>query len=415
MGLRFYYGWWIVIGAILCNFVSLSVGTSSIGVFTFPIVDDLGWKVWQYSLGPSIAIGAGALSSVLVGNILDQKGPKPLILLGSLVSAFCLGMLGIQSNLIVYLSLYFIAGFGGWNLFSSFVVNSVISKWFIVKRGWALAFGSAGISLGSLVTPVLLTGIVDSLGWRIGYFALCVLVVIVIIPVSFLMRRTPEDYGLLPDGVADKNQFDYANLPRSEMNPLNRSQAIKTQSFWLLVFGFTLISAGLTCVLIHAIPFTQMAGFTRVVGAIGISVNGFANLFSKTIWGYSMQKFHPRVLVMIAYSLSALGVGMMLLSNMFSFVPILMAGFFLYGFGFGGTIPLSGSIWARYFGRENIGSITGITQPVRIFGTAVAPVLISLWFDNTNEYGPGFMAVIVALLLGASLVFFSREPHIRDL
>ena len=76
---------------------------------------------------------------------------------------------------------------------------------------------------------------------------------------------------------------------------------------------------------------------------------------------------------------------------------------------------LSGSIWARYFGRENIGSITGITQPVRIFGTAVAPVLISLWFDNTNEYGPGFMAVIVALLLGASLVFFSREPHIRDL
>ena len=329
MGLRFYYGWWIVIGAILCNFVSLSVGTSSIGVFTFPIVDDLGWKVWQYSLGPSIAIGAGALSSVLVGNILDQKGPKPLILLGSLVSAFCLGMLGIQSNLIVYLSLYFIAGFGGWNLFSSFVVNSVISKWFIVKRGWALAFGSAGISLGSLVTPVLLTGIVDSLGWRIGYFALCVLVVIVIIPVSFLMRRTPEDYGLLPDGVADKNQFDYANLPRSEMNPLNRSQAIKTQGFWLLVFGFTLISAGLTCVLIHAIPFTQMEGFTRGVGAIGLSVNGFANLFSKTIWGYSMQKFHPRVLVMIAYSLSALGVGMMLLSNMFSFVPILMVFFFM--------------------------------------------------------------------------------------
>jgi len=91
-----------------------------------------------------------------------------------------------------------------------------------------------------------------------------------------------------------------------------------------------------------------------------------------------------------------------------------LAGFFLYGFGFGGTIPLSESLWARYFGRAHIGSIGGITQPVRILGTAVAPVLIGLLFDITDTYRPGFVLVIGALLLGAILVFFSREPQMTE-
>ena len=411
---RLYYGWWIVLGAILCNFAFLSVSQSSIGVFTLPMVDDLGWKVWQYTLGPSIAIGTGAFSSIVVGSILDKRGPKPLIFTGASVSAVCLVLLGIQSSLMVYLFVYLIAGFVGWNLFSPFVVNSAVNKWFVRKRGWALALGSSGISLGSLVTPLILTGIVDNSGWRTGYFSLGVFILILIIPVSFFMRRTPEDHGLLPDGIDDYDDPSSLDIPESEFRPLNRSEAINTSSFWFLAFGFTLIAAGLACVLIHAIPFSQESGFARTVGAIGISVNGLANLSSKPVWGFAMQKFHPKFLVMVAYSISSIGVSLMLLSGPISLIPMLLAGFFLYGFGFGGTIPLSESLWARYFGRAHIGSIRGITQPIRILGTAVAPVLVGLLFDITDTYRPGFVLVIGALLLGAILVFLSREPQMTE-
>lgn len=411
---RLYYGWWIVLGAILCNFAFLTVSQSSIGVFTLPMVDDLGWKVWQYTLGPSIAIGTGAFSSIVVGSILDQRGPKPLIFTGASMSAVCLVLLGIQSSLMLYLFLYLIAGFVGWNLFSPFVVNSAVNKWFVRKRGWALALGSSGISLGSLVTPLILTGVVDNFGWRTGYFSLCALVLILVIPVSFFMRRTPEDYGLLPDGVDDYDDHVSSDIPESEFRPFNRSEAIKTSSFWLLAFGFAFIAAGLACVLIHAIPFSQESGFARTVGAIGISVNGLANLSSKPVWGFAMQRFHPRLLVMAAYTISSIGVSLMLVSGPISLIPMLLAGFFLYGFGFGGTIPLSESLWARYFGRAHIGSIRGITQPLRILGTAVAPVLVGLLFDISDTYRLGFVLVIGALLLGAILVFFSREPQITE-
>ncbi len=411
---RLYYGWWIVLGAILCNFAFLSVSQSAIGVFTLPMVDDLGWKVWQYTLGPSIAIGTGAFSSIVVGSILDKRGPKPLIFTGASMSAVCLVLLGIQSSLMVYLFVYLIAGFVGWNLFSPFVVNSAVNKWFVRKRGWALALGSSGISLGSLITPLFLTGVVDTSGWRTGYFSLGVFILILIIPVSFFMRRTPEDHGLLPDGIDDYDDPSFLDIPESEFRPLNRSEAINTSSFWFLAFGFTLIAAGLACVLIHAIPFSQESGFARTVGAIGISVNGLANLSSKPVWGFAMQRFHPKFLVMVAYSISSIGVSLMLLSGPISLIPMLLAGFFLYGFGFGGTIPLSESLWARYFGRAHIGSIRGITQPIRILGTAVAPVLVGLLFDITDTYRPGFVLVIGALLLGAILVFLSREPQMTE-
>ena len=411
---RLYYGWWIVLGAILCNFAFLSVSQSAIGVFTLPMVDDLGWKVWQYTLGPSIAIGTGAFSSIVVGSILDRRGPKPLIFTGASMSAVCLVLLGIQSSLMVYLFVYLVAGFVGWNLFSPFVMNSAVNKWFVRKRGWALALGSSGISLGSLVTPLILTGVVDNFGWRTGYFSLGVFILILVVPVSFFMRRTPEDHGLLPDGIDDYDDHGPSDIPESEFRPFNRSEAIKTGSFWLLVFGFTFIMAGLASVLIHAIPFSQESGFARTVGAIGISVNGLANLSSKPVWGFAMQRFHPRFLVMAAYTISSIGVSLMLVSGPISLIPMLLAGFFLYGFGFGGTIPLSESLWARYFGRAHIGSIRGITQPVTILGTAVAPVLIGLLFDITDTYRPGFVLVIGALLLGAILVFFSREPRMTE-
>ena len=86
------------------------------------------------------------------------------------------------------------------NLFSGLVINATLTKWFIARRGWALAIGSAGVSLAGIITPITMTGIVDNFGWRFGYLALAGGVIALIVPVALVMRRQPEDVGLLPDG-----------------------------------------------------------------------------------------------------------------------------------------------------------------------------------------------------------------------
>tara|TARA_B100000029_G_scaffold304719_1_gene297588 strand:+ start:7407 stop:8666 length:1260 start_codon:yes stop_codon:yes gene_type:complete len=413
--MKFFYGWWIVLAAILCQFASMSVGQAVIGVFMNPVIDDLGWKVWEFTLGSSLAVGGGAISAMVAGRIVDSKGPRPLILIGSVVSGICLFLLSLQSNLFVFLALYSIAGLVGWNFFGPPVINATLSKWFISQRGWALSLGSIGISLAGLITPFFMTVIVDSFSWRTGYTTLGISVVVLLIPIAFVMRRRPEDYGLQPDGkvLANGSPQD-TKINQIERASLTVTEAIRTKSFWSLVFGFGLIMGALMSVLIHAIPFTVESGFSRTIAAAAITVNGIGNLSGKFFWGYALQRFDSRKLVFLAYFLSALGVALMLSTPNNLNITILFSAFFLYGLGFGGTIPLSQFLWAKYFGRTHIGTINGVAHPMTTLSTALAPVLVGYGYDVYQTYLPAFILIICAYILGAFIVLISKEPVLVD-
>ena len=408
--MKVYYGWWIVLGSVVCQLVSMSVSLTAASIFMQPITADLGWKLSQFTLGSSAAVGAGALSSVFVGRFLDLRGPKLLVLIGACTSSICLFLIGSQSNLLVFITLYFIAGLIGWNLFGPPVVNATLSKWFIKNRGWALAIGSMGISFSSLLTPLLLTLIIDSLGWRSAYKILSILVIIILIPIGLSMRRRPEDYGLLPDGESILGKVSTSSL---EDISITRSEALRTRSFWMLTLGFSLIMAGLMSILIHSINFSIEAGFTGKIAASALTVNGLANLIGKPIWGYGLQKFNAKLLVVMAYSLASLGVIFILATSSYFKIYILYIGFFLYGFGFGGTIPLSQYLYASYFGRRYIGSIIGAGHPIQTFFTALGPLATASWFDISGSYTSPFLLVIGLFITGAFIVWKSTSPVLQ--
>lgn len=123
------------------------------------------------------------------------------------------------------------------------------------------------------------------------------------------------------------------------------------------------------------------------------------------------QRFDPRWLVVTAYLISALGVGLMLLAAWWGVVWLLCVAFFLYGFGFGGTIPLGEFIWATYFGRGHIGAIRGAGQLISIVGPTFVPILVGLWFDVAGTYRPAFVMIIGLYLMAAVFVWLSRRPR----
>ena len=398
-------------GAVVSLFAWMGVSQAAAGVFLKPVVEDLGWQVWQFTLGTSLASGAGGLSGIFAGSIVDRRGPRLLILVGALVAAACLIGLSRQSHLWVFLALYATSGLLGWNLFSSTVVNPTITKWFIRKRGWALAIGSIGVSMASLIAPVTMTLIVDTWDWRTGYAAMGVFVLVAVVPVSFIMRRTPEDYGLLPDGDSVEPAYVPDQTTRTqETVSFTRWEAARTSGFWFLLIGFAFNMAALISVLVHAIPLLTDAGFSRTIAATALAVNGLGNLSSKAVWGYGLQRVHPRLLVISAFMASAAGTILILVATATGLYGILFPAFFMYGFGFGGTIPLGEFIWAKYFGRRHIGAIRGIGNPVAILFSGLGPILVGLWFDIADTYQYAFFAIIASFFVGGALVAVSKEP-----
>ncbi len=408
---RPFYGWWIVGAALVGQFTWMGVGPAVVGVFLRPMVDDLGWQVWQFTLATSIAAATGAVSGIIAGEVVDRHGPRPLMLLGAAVTTLCFLGVSIQSELWIFLALYAITGFAGWTLFGALVVNAAVSKWFIARRGWALAIGSIGVSLAGMISPVTVTFIVDTWDWRVGYAALAAFVTLAVVPAALVMRRTPEDHGLRPDGDAG-TAVPASTSPSGGVEPpsLTRSQALRTSSFWLLTLGFALNYTAMTVILIHAIPFATEAGFSRAVAATALAVNGVGNLASKAFWGYGLQRFEARLLPATAYTISSIGVALMIAAGVTGQWAILFPAFFLYGFGFGGTIPLSEFLWARYFGRAHIGAIRGIGNPIAVVGTGVGPVLAGAWFDISGDYNPAFIAAIAVYMTAAVIIGISRNP-----
>ena len=136
----------------------------------------------------------------MVGQLVDRYGARPLMLVGAFVYVGSFLAMSRVEVLWQFVVLSMLSGGAGYTLVGPLVVNAALAKWFVVRRGWAIALGSSGVSLAGLIMPVTMTRIVDSIGWRDAYVILGVFVFAILAPAALVMRRRPEDHGLLPDG-----------------------------------------------------------------------------------------------------------------------------------------------------------------------------------------------------------------------
>ena len=414
---KIYYGWWILAGAILAQFTATSTGQMVSGVFLDPLVEELDIKVWQFAAAVSLATAFGAIAVVVIGPLVDRLGPRRLMLAGAAFCAFGLIGLSLQATIVFFFLFQAISRALGVNLFSGLVINATLIKWFIVRRGWALAIGSAGVSLAGIITPIAMTGIVDNFGWRFGYLALAGAVLAIIIPVALVMRRQPEDMGLLPDGAHLSGDSGVAEertraaLAADDLQTHTRRQAMETPGFWLLALGYGLNSAALGSVVLYAIPFATSVGFARSVAAAGLGINGVGNLTAKAVWGWGLQRFDARRLAGAAFSTSASGVLLMVVAGEAHNTLLLMIGFYMYGFGYGGTIPIGSFLWARYFGRRHIGAIRGVGRPITLVFSTSGPIATGAFFDVTGSYVGAFLILALVYVLGAIVVNLSKVPR----
>jgi len=102
-----------------------------------------------------------------------------------------------------------------------------------------------------------------------------------------------------------------------------------------------------------------------------------------------------------------------------------MAGWFLqgpemallYGVIIGtmlGLVRIVGSVmWAIYFGRQHLGSITGVTTTISVVGTALGPMPLGIARDLLGSYNTALtVSAALPLLLGI-ISLFGRKPQRR--
>jgi len=401
-----FYGYWIVLAAFVTQFVAIGMQNYVVGAFMIPMSDEFGWTRAEFTSARSLGQMVAALTGFAIGSSIDRYGGRPFILVGMVILSVSVFMLGSVQTLSQWVLLNGVILTMGAGMIGNLVVNVTLGKWFVERRGRAVALAAMGVSLGGIVLPPVSTWLVDTLGWRSAWHVLGTGAAILIFPAALVVRRSPEDYALHPDGkTADEvNSEDGAAARLDYNNSMTRAQAMRTRRFYSLVLAFGLFQISITVMLLQTIPFMTDAGYPRLVAASMISLTSIPAFLSKPVWGLFIDRYSAKILAAIGAAITGLSVIVIVFSVRAQLDMLAYAGFLLMGLGWGGLIPLQEVIWASFFGRRYLGAVRSTAMPFTFAMSAAGPVLAAWHYDKFGNYDNAFLLMALCNLASAGML-----------
>jgi len=407
---RIFYGWRMVGLVSAIRIVGGGLHQFGFTVFFLPISQDLGLSRAATSLAFSLSRAQGAIEAPLVGYLIDRYGPRPI-----LVTAVFLAGVGYillswvnsyTSFMIVYLGvicLAFVAGF----IHSPMVVAN---SWFIRQRARAMTVVSAAVPIGgALISPLLAIG-VTSIGWRWAAFASGCIFLLVCLPLSFQLKRSPESMGLLPDGdvaPADTGAISSADTTNKNANAdLTSRQAMKTWVFWVLVVSMTARVTCYSAATVHFVPLMVWKGLSEGAAASLLGAFAFANLVAHFVLGWIADRVNKPKLLAACQLLPALSVPPLLWDLGYWQLWFFTIVFTLLDASF----PIVWATVGDFFGRRHFATVRGSMSFFYMWGSFAGPVLAGAIYDRTESYRTVLWIWFSLLSFATLLILFLIRP-----
>ena len=412
-----YYGW-VIVGVVALASFSQTAETFPVwSVLLKPMTEEFGWSRSEFTGAMTIGTVIGAITAVGFGPMLDRYGPRWSV-------AAALGVVGASLLLMPLISTL-------WHFYALLVLGRVMHigligialsvitpKWFIAKRGRAVAFTRLGNRLGSTVTPLYAQILISALSWRAAVATVGGVVWLVsMVPAAIFLRRQPEDMGLLPDGATQEEMEAYQQqdpaTSRATRRPVDVSisvhQVIRLPSFYLLAgaYGFAFLVGPATS--LHLMPYLTDQGMSAAVAVTAVAVSSASGGAGALAFGFLVERFNSQVILAADFVLIA--VAFLLLQGVTS-GPLALAWGIYYGAVHGGMFTLLQIIFADHYGRHSLGAIRGLMSPLQATMHALGPMGAAVAYDVTGSYGLVFFGFAAATLAAAGCVFVARPPTV---
>lgn len=414
----FFYGWYIVGVGFLANIAAAFSLASTLSVFLKVLTEELRVSRGVFSLLRSGEGVIGASMAPLIGSLVDRHGGRWLMAAGALVAGAGFLLLSQVETFWQFVLVRWSLVTIGDAFMGFMVINVVLSRWFTGRRGRAIAISSMGIGFAKVGMPLFAASLVVWLGWRQTWMIFgLVTLVLVVGPALLFMRRSPEEMDLQPDGLDSRSSGAASGIGKSRASSVfkpdtdviwSRKEAMRTRAFWLIVIIFGVSSIGVTGLNLHVFAYVSDLGHSEIVAATVMSGIAFTQLMSPLLWGLVAERVDVRITTMLKFLIQALGLGLAIATGQ---LLLVYSGFFLYGFGLGGSMVLAEIMWANYFGRLSLGKVRGVGLLLTHVLAAGGPPFFGFLFDLTGSYLLPFSLFAVTLLGSAFLSLLVRAPQ----
>jgi MFS family permease len=411
-----FYGWWIVAASFSVLLITVGIGLYAPPVFLTHLQDHFGWSRAAIAGGAAAGALTAGLVSPLVGVWIDRYGSRKVMTAGALVMgcAFCL-LSGIRSLWQLY-ALNVIAAIGLSSV--AWIPNqTLVSNWFDRLRGRAMGRTLAGIGFGGLAMPPLTAFLITEFGWRVAFAVLGSLVLLIVVTVVLaLVRSTPAEMGLLPDGDPAASETTPGNPAQGlREDPgaegLSLAESFRTGAFWVLCLAHVLWTFGSMSIIGHLPAFMTDQGFDVESAALPLSLAIGCSIVGRVGFGVLADRLTKKWIMSLTLILQALAVLCLFRVHSFAALPAFVI---LFGLGLGGGAVLVPLLVGECFGLRAFGKVLGVVMISATLGAATGPVVTGRIFDVMGSYQLAFVLHVVSFTAGALAIGFLRKPRVAS-
>ena len=410
---RLFYGWWIVIAGLVSMTLSSGLFFNGFGFYFLPIQSQFGWSSTAMSGAVSLSRLESGLLGPLEGYLIQRHGPQRIMLVGFVVFALGFAFLSQANNIFIFYVAILVMALGSGLAGFAAVVAS-INNWFRRNRSKAFGISMLGLGLGGVIFSSLLAWSIAAYGWQLTALASGGLLLVLGIPISRVVRFSPEPYGYLPDGDDPNEEAESPTdeKPRRGLTPpadedFTWREALGTWAFWIISICHALALVAISATGVHQVAYMEEdLGLSGTSAALVVVVLSSVMMVCQPMGGFLGDRYSKRHIA--ALCLLGHGVAMVLLAMATGFGSLMIYAV-VQGLAWGTRGPIITAMRGDYFGRKDFALINGYSQVVMMMGMIVGPLLAGFMADNYS-YSGGFL--IIAGMVGAGSILFlvMRKP-----
>ena len=418
----FFYGWLILAVVATGAFVATSIAGVVLGGIQYFIFEDTGWNRSSIGVAAAAGVWCSGVVAPFAGRLTDKYGPRTLMPLGAIYLGLTLFGLGWFHSLKYFYFATITARAISQPILIGVVPRTIAVNFFLKRRNTALALTGMFRPISGAIIVQIVSLFASTYGWRSAFSFLGIFSLVLSLPMILIIRRRPEDLGLLPDGIrheiSDSNETvlpksadlepEKSRVTNYEQSSWTGREVLRTPAFWLVALTVMCSITGSSAIGFSMVPYLAEEANLPASAAVGVlSLSTFLSL-SNLGWGYVADKISPRWAMMIALT----GSGGVIL---YLFLVNSIVSGYVFGFCWGiihsSLEVIVYMILAQYFGRVSYGVIAGSLRPFEAAGLGLGQILGPLMYDLLGNYSSMIIMSGGLQLVAACFIFLARPPR----
>lgn len=395
----FAFGWSMVAFAFLGFFLTTYFDVMSPNVFV-PALAAKGMDSAAL-LGAHSAGGiCGALLGILLGKLIETKGPKKVFVVTAIISGVNFAMMGFsasqtQAVIHIFLNQLLVLGYSMMSLLA------LMARWFPRKKGVIMGFITSGsIGSGVVILP-LGQALFASHGIGVSNAVIGAILVVFGIIAIFWVKDTPQEVGLEPDNQAyTEEELAALEAAKDKKSPWTMGKVLTSPIIWVIVLCAGFITIGNLGTQTSGVGILTERGLDPTAALALLGAGGVVGFIGSNFSGILDQKTNSYISSIVMYALATAGLFMM----WFGTGVVAGIGFCFQGAVVGSVNNLLPSHIITRFGVEHYDAIYAICCPINRLLASFGAMIMSFSLANTGLYQSGLM--VLALLSTLALVVF---------